>query len=165
MTSKRLASLAVAAALLGTATGCYSTTLNYGSRQYDGHGARHRVVVNNIFWGLESIGRVDLEEYCTETQIQEVRNRITVVGAVVRALTIGFYTPITVRVTCTPPTPVVGDEGSVRVVAQADYDFVPVGEQPARNDTTEPPLPDSTEPEHSEPAPAPVAVPEENPYD
>jgi hypothetical protein len=90
--------------LLGT-SGCYA--VRYSSRDLDAAARRsavvHKTWSHSLVWGLASANEVKLDEICGPVGAAEMRSHYGPFGLFAQVISLGFWTPMRVKVTCNPP--------------------------------------------------------------
>ncbi|MCA9493205.1 MAG: hypothetical protein KC621_24910 [Myxococcales bacterium] len=91
-------SFVVAAALSSMLPGCYS------AKMYSANATASRTertaVVNSFLFGIVPVNDVNLDALCGEKGFAQVKTSINGWGLLASTVTMGLYTPITVRATC-----------------------------------------------------------------
>ena len=93
----RRAALALAFALL--ASGCYTTKFYFAGNPGSA-GESHKEFQQTFFWGLISVGRVNLDAQCGPKGIKRIKSQIGGWGLFANWLTGGIWAPVTVEITC-----------------------------------------------------------------
>lgn len=82
--------------LLGL-SGCYKASFYQGSTV---RGTQHEEWTNFFLFGLIGHDRVDVREFCPNSEVASLRSGANVGTTVVSVLTVGIYTPRKVYVSC-----------------------------------------------------------------
>jgi hypothetical protein len=90
----RTRALAIAAAL--TLAGCHAVRYDAGRAPSQ---RRYERTIHVWLWGFKGDGRVDLDAACPEG-VARFRSEATALGWVAQVLTVGFWSPRRVVVTC-----------------------------------------------------------------
>jgi len=116
-----LRALAVVGSCVGLA-GCYTTKYYSSDTSSMRQGDVHRVYVNSFFWGLVSLGQVNLDGYCGPAGVHRVRSHVGGLGLLGHWITGGIWTPMQVKIVCASPS--VGEmlptEAEIEAVAEHD---------------------------------------------
>ncbi len=86
-------------------SGCYSVRYTSGALQAAGAEKSHvyKTWSHSIFWGLVPTDKVDLDAVCGEAEVLGTRSFMGPFGFFATAISLGFWTPQRVRVTCADP--------------------------------------------------------------
>jgi outer membrane lipoprotein SlyB len=93
----RTIALALAASL--ALSGCYTTKYAFSANDARA-GETHKEFQQTFFWGLISIGRVDLDKQCGPAGIKRMESKIGGWGLLANWVTGGIWAPVTVKITC-----------------------------------------------------------------
>ncbi|MCB9761217.1 MAG: hypothetical protein H6739_15355 [Alphaproteobacteria bacterium] len=89
---------AVLAAALFSA-GCYTTKIVHGDVQGDTTEV-HRRLQHTFIYGIVSPNRIDVDRVCKGGEVKAVKSQVAGLGLLANWITLGIYTPLTVKVTC-----------------------------------------------------------------
>jgi outer membrane lipoprotein SlyB len=95
----RAHTIALALAATLALSGCYTTKYAFSANDARA-GATHKEFQQTFFWGLISIGRVDLDKQCGPAGIKRMESRIGGWGLLANWVTGGIWAPVTVKITC-----------------------------------------------------------------
>jgi hypothetical protein len=88
-------------ALLGSQTACQKATFQADpSTPASSRGAESFRWTNFFLFGLIGESTLDVTEFCPVEQVLEVSTRLTFLNGLVGGITLGIYTPRTVKVVC-----------------------------------------------------------------
>lgn len=91
------------------AQGCYA--VRYTNGDVDNamrRGAEtHKTWSHNVLWGLASANKVDIDKYCGDAGAMELKSHYGPFGLFAQVVSLGFWTPLRVKVTCNPPAPAI----------------------------------------------------------
>jgi hypothetical protein len=79
--------------------GCYTTKLYFADNPGRA-GATHKEFQQTFFWGIVSIGRVNLDNQCGPAGVKRVESQIGGWGLLANWITGGIWAPVTVKITC-----------------------------------------------------------------
>lgn len=98
--SRSLLVLALGAAL----SGCYAVKYSSSSNASARASVTERVYVHGLFWGIWSLGEVDIDKHCGAGGVKKIRSQIGGLGLIAYAITGGIWTPMSVKLTCAAPS-------------------------------------------------------------
>lgn len=118
---------------LGT-SGCYAVRYSQGDldRADRQHAVVHKTWSHNLVWGLASANKVDIDELCGPAGAAELKSHFGPFGLFGQIVSLGFWTPIRVKVTCHPDRPVLADAGPPMPVRPVEPPPLAVPETAAR---------------------------------
>lgn len=95
--------LALLFSTVGT-SGCYAVRYSSGDldRVDRQQAVVHKTWSHNLVWGLASANKVDIDELCGPAGAAELKSHFGPFGLFGQIVSLGFWTPIRVKVTCHP---------------------------------------------------------------